>query len=93
MELAPAFCLVIEIDVLSHFIFHDSSGSIATPDVALRTPEQKHHIVEVIHADVQRLARHRVASHVVRCALKHSAPEDRPAENQQTVVVVNPPNT
>ena len=29
----------------------------------------------------------------VRCALKHSAPEDRPAENQQTVVVVNPPNT
>ena len=41
------------------------------------SPQQRHEVVEVIHSDIQRLARHRVASHVVRCALKHSSPEDR----------------
>ena len=41
------------------------------------TAAERHEVVEVIHGDVQRLARHRVASHVVRCALKHSGAEDR----------------
>jgi len=43
------------------------------------TPPQRHNVIDVLVSDIQRLARHRVASHVVRCALKHSSAEDKQA--------------
>jgi hypothetical protein len=40
-------------------------------------PRHRHHVISVLCADAQRLARHRVASHVMKCALVNSAEEDK----------------
>merc|ERR1712187_163532 len=38
--------------------------------------EHKRRLIDVLTSDVQRVARHRIASHVLRCALTHCLPEE-----------------
>jgi len=41
------------------------------------TPTQRGQVVDVLLPEVVNLSRHRIASNVVGCALKHSSPHDR----------------
>jgi len=52
------------------------------------TPLQRKQVADVLEVDIVRLAKHRVASHVVRCALVHCDGSDR--QRLKQAILKNP---